>query len=413
MKLSATLLLNLSVFYYTVIASSPHKPHYHTTCLTTPLHSPSNPTCPLESDGSFWSPTPWCPTPSDGFESGPPDCIFTTPHIRNQGLSVITFPPLAAALISPALDDSLVPPSFRRFNSSSEKWKIAALPNRGLGLVATGSFKQHESIMVGFPVLIVRLEFINGDRYSTKNKRKMLDVAVGNLPPETRKQVESLARSNPSNKKDWIVDVLRTNGFGIEIAGEGHLALFLEGSRVNHNCRPNAFWRWVPSKMAMEVVALRGIGKGEEVAHSYAPLGYTYEQRKAVLEPWGFQCQCALCSASLREREIADGRRDRILEIYETLSKAAELGSVERVDQLVQETMLLIEKEELQPQLVEYYAHFARAYIEINELKKAREYIQRADKMWLLYGGEEHENVAGMAELWKLLEEAEMDADDD
>lgn len=64
------------------------------------------------------------------------------------------------------------------------------------------------------------------------------------------------------------MDVLRTNGFGIEIAGEGHLALFLEGSRVNHNCRPNAFWRWVPSKMAMEVVALRGIGKGEEVAHS-------------------------------------------------------------------------------------------------------------------------------------------------
>lgn len=64
------------------------------------------------------------------------------------------------------------------------------------------------------------------------------------------------------------MDVLRTNGFGIEIAGEGHLALFLAGSRVNHNCRPNAFWRWVPSKMAMEVVALRGIGKGEEVAHS-------------------------------------------------------------------------------------------------------------------------------------------------
>ncbi|KAK0702557.1 hypothetical protein B0T21DRAFT_321423 [Apiosordaria backusii] len=267
--------------------------------------------------------------------------------------------------------------------------------------------------MVGFPVLIVRLEFINGDRYSAKNKRKMLDVAVAQLPRETRKKVEGLARSNPSNKKDWIVDVLRTNGFGIEIAGEGHLALFVEGSRVNHNCRPNAFWRWVPSKMAMEVVALRGVGKGEEVAHSYAPLGYTHEQRKAVLEPWGFQCQCALCSAPPREREIADSRRERILEIYQTLSKAADLESVERVDQLVKEAILLIEREELQPQLVEYYAHFARAYIEINELKKAREYIHRADDMWLLYGGEEHENVEGMAELWKLLEEAEMEAEDD
>lgn len=57
--------------------------------------------------------------------------------------------------------------------------------------------------MVGFPVLIVRLEFINGDRYSAKNKRRMLDVAVGNLPEETRREVEGLARSNPSNEKDW------------------------------------------------------------------------------------------------------------------------------------------------------------------------------------------------------------------
>ncbi|KAK4172731.1 hypothetical protein QBC36DRAFT_196300 [Triangularia setosa] len=404
--LPTTLLLTLSILSF---ASKP--PHY-STCLTTPLLSPSNLTCPLESDGTFWYPTPWCPIPSDGYESGPPDCIFTTPHIRNQGLSIITFPPLAASLISPALDDSLVPPSFRRYNSS-EKWTIAPLPSRGLGLVATGSFKQHETIMVGFPVLIVRLDFINGDRYSAKNKRKMLDVAVGNLPEQTRRQVEGLARSNLGNKKDWIVDVLRTNGFGIEVAGEAHLALFLEGSRVNHNCRPNAFWRWVPSKMAMEVVALRGIGRGEEVAHSYAPLGYTHEQRKAVLQPWGFQCQCTLCSAPASKRKVADSRRDRILEIYQTLSKAADLESVERVDQLVREALLLIEKEELQPQLVEYYAHFARAYIETNELKKAREYIQRSDEMWLLYGGEEHENIEEMLELWKLLEEAEMDKEDD
>ncbi|KAK4653763.1 hypothetical protein QC762_509830 [Podospora pseudocomata] len=408
-RLPATIsLLVISTFSSSVLASV-----QYTTCLPTPLLSSPIPTCPLESDGSFWSPTPWCPTPSDGYESGPPDCIFTTPHIRNQGLSVITFPPLAAALISPALDDSLIPPPFRRFNTSAEKWKIAPLPNRGLGLVATGNFKQHETIMVGFPVLIVRLEFINGDRYSAKNKRRMLDVAVGNLPEETRREVEGLARSNPSNEKDWVVDVLRTNGFGIEIAGEGHLALFLEGSRVNHNCRPNAFWRWVPSKMAMEVVALRGIGKGEEVAHSYAPLGYTHEQRKAVLQPWGFQCQCALCAAPAREREAADDRRDRILEIYQTLGKAAELGSVERVDQLVREAMMLIEKEELQPQLVEYYAHFARAYIELNELKKAEVFIQKADEMWLLYGGEEHENVDGMSELWKQFAEAVSEMEDD
>lgn len=86
---------------------------------------------------------------------------------------------------------------------------------------------------------------------------------------------------------------------------------------------------------------------------------------------------------------------------------------MERVDQLVREAMMLIEKEELQPQLVEYYAHFARAYIELNELKKAGAFIQRADEMWLLYGGEEHENVDGMSELWKQFAEAVSEMEDD
>ena len=74
---------------------------------------------------------------------------------------------------------------------------------------------------------------------------------------------------------------------------------------------------------------------------------------------------------------------------------------------------MLIELEELHPQLVEYYVQFAKAYMMINDLKKARHYIKKADEMWLFYGGEEHENVEGMKELWATLEEAEREAEDD
>lgn len=74
---------------------------------------------------------------------------------------------------------------------------------------------------------------------------------------------------------------------------------------------------------------------------------------------------------------------------------------------------MLIEKEELQLQLVEYYVYFVRVYIELNELKKVGVFIQRVDEMWFLYGGEEYENVDGMFELWKQFVEVVLEMEDD
>jgi hypothetical protein len=76
------------------------------------------------------------------------------------------------------------------------------------------------------------------------------------------------------------------------------------------------------------------------------------------------------------------------------------------------EAMGLIEQEELRPQLVEYYQQFAKAYLMVNDLKRARAFVAEADKAWVLYGGEQHENIDGMRELWETLEEAEKGAED-
>jgi ClpP class serine protease len=69
--------------------------------------------------------------------------------------------------------------------------------------------------------------------------------------------------------------------------------------------------------------------------------------------------------------------------------------------------MILIEQEELDPQLVEYYQQFARAFLETNDLERARQAVSEADRLWRVYGGEEHENVDGIRELWQALREAE------
>lgn len=87
------------------------------------------------------------------------------------------------------------------------------------------------------------------------------------------------------------------------------------------------------------------------------------------------------------------------------------LGS-KRVGALIIEAMGLIDQEELHPQLVEYYQQFAKAYMALNDLKRARAFVTETDKMWSLYGGEEHENLDGMRDLWRALEEAEREAEE-
>lgn len=144
-----------------------------------------------------------------------------------------------------------------------------------------------------------------------------------------------------------------------------------------------------------------------------APLGNTYQQRKAVLQAWGFQCNCTLCTASTKERNLSDSRRERLLDIHSLiLSQATEL-STQRIGELILEAVHLIEKEQLEPQLVEYYQQFAKAYMMIRDFRRAREFAALADQMWLFYGGPEHENIEGMRQLWQTLEESEQEAKDE
>lgn len=131
-----------------------------------------------------------------------------------------------------------------------------------------------------------------------------------------------------------------------------------------------------------------------------------------MLQAWGFRCRCALCSAPPAERALSDERRGYLLDIHKTLGQASELTN-QRVDELVREALAIIGEEDLQPQLVEYYQQFAKAYLAIKNLGKAREFVAKADKMWRFYGGEEHENLDGMRALWQALEEAETEAEEE
>jgi hypothetical protein len=152
---------------------------------------------------------------------------------------LITTPDLAASVVD-FLDDSRVPSAVRNQLSRSvqqrqpeEKsgYEIRDIPGRGKGVAAKRRFARHETVMVGFPVLVVRLDFLNSDGYTQRQKRLMMETSVRQLPPEQGRAIAALARTTGGEP---ILDALRTNGFGIDIEGVQHLALFIDGSVSSH-----------------------------------------------------------------------------------------------------------------------------------------------------------------------------------
>jgi hypothetical protein len=83
-------------------------------------------------------------------------------------------------------------------------------------MLATQKLHKHNVILVEFPVLIVRLDFINRDIFTERQKRAMLRKAVKQLPPGQRDAFMALARSTGGEP---VLDVIRTNGFGLRFRG--------------------------------------------------------------------------------------------------------------------------------------------------------------------------------------------------
>jgi hypothetical protein len=72
------------------------------------------------------------------------------------------------------------------------------------------------------------------------------------------------------------------------------IGIFERVAVMNHSCDPNCVTQFC-SDWNAEVVALRDIAAGEEVAHSYIGVIRSFEERSQMLRLWGFKCVCRAC----------------------------------------------------------------------------------------------------------------------
>lgn len=210
-----------------------------------PFHNSS---CPLPVDDasvaaghgfSPWSHPPFC---AEWKAKGVPDgranpavkyCVYTSEAFRGaHGISVVTTPELAASM-SVGLDDAVVPLAIRDHATSSMSalgggelaFGISELPGRGLGTMAKHKIRKWDSIVVGYPAILARMDFM--DVLDEEDVLEVLSRSVGQLPLEQQENVFSLARSTGGGV---LQDILKTNIFGVDIEGVLHMALIPEGS---------------------------------------------------------------------------------------------------------------------------------------------------------------------------------------
>ncbi|XXH02240.1 hypothetical protein Hte_008608 [Hypoxylon texense] len=397
------------------------------------------PACPLpvDEDSAFdtgawapWKRRPYCVEPADdgggGGPPGPQFCLYTFEPFRggaSRGLSVITTPALAASMVD-ALDDAVVPPKLRDHPSSpllaeegqgqgqgrgGPAYVIQDVPKRGKGLVARRPIRKWDVVLVDYPAMITHMDVFAA--VDDESRADLLEQAVRQLPKPQRDEIFSLARNTGGEP---IEDILKTNIFGVELGLEiPHSGLFPIGSRMNHNCNPNVFWRYSVRTLGVEVIAMRDIEVGEEITQSYVPLGLSYKDRKQGLKNWNFTCTCSLCASSKSQRAASDKRRERLLDIYHELNDGA-TGKANitesTVRELAQEMESLIHEEKLEAQQLVYYGVVARAYMRVGELVGARKYVELCEDLWVRYAGDDLDYLAGMHQLRHELTEREKKA---
>ncbi|KAG9246811.1 hypothetical protein BJ878DRAFT_256001 [Calycina marina] len=185
--------------------------------------------------------------------------------------------------------------------SEETLWRIDTIPGKGKGLFATQELAPGTLILNESPV--VTTDGIN----SMETAEKDIARALRTKDKESQRAYLSLHNNFPTERKAILSNIIRSNGYPLgpnsEVGG-----VFLNISRCNHSCRPNAKHSWNRTSQTQTVYSLRTIAAGEEITLSYLSGGASKERQASLLQNFQFRCTCDLCSLPADELKASDAR---------------------------------------------------------------------------------------------------------
>ncbi|KAG5653686.1 hypothetical protein H0H81_011438 [Sphagnurus paluster] len=268
---------------------------------------------------------------------GRPDFDFAN-HVRSRAYTIQTFEfedgGESAVLLDTGVERLLPPafaPPYAPFRTGTGPgpgpgngtFVIGDAGENGLGMFAARDIPSGALILAEHPLIVapylmgisVRL----ADVYAELFRR---------LSPESRHDLMALANSRPVGECGALEAVVRTNALGIQLRVPDveypeiatHRAVFVNTSRCNHSCGPNARWEWDTHTFALYLSAVRPIMHGEEITIQYIACTAPRDERRAALEAlYGFTCRCAYCTLSPDATEKSDAARVWLGEFWGSL----------------------------------------------------------------------------------------------
>jgi len=139
----------------------------------------------------------------------------------------------------------------------------------------------------------------------------------------------------------------------------------------------------------------------------------TYPERQEKLSSiWGFDCTCALCTASESIRNASDARRLKFRSLRNDVLQLAQDGEFDKAVAATKEMFAVVDEENLNVHIGDLYEIPARLHYQIGDLENAHRYFKRSMAeldSWGVPGPEEEaslENAKGiMARLEEEMEE--------
>ncbi|KAK4149185.1 SET domain-protein 5 [Chaetomidium leptoderma] len=339
-----------------------------------------------------WTFPPKCISQTPKNENGSRiDCLFTSTEFRNgHGISLVTATITASNLVGvEAFADRPIPLAAQHRDSLGPGYEIRPIQGKGQGVVARRRIRRGEIIMVDIPAVLIGISFLADTK--PHHRRRILKQAINQLPEETRHKVHALYRSSAQHEVDAI---LGPNANTIMVEDEVHVGLFTKAARINHSCRPNAYYRFSERRLTMEVVAFSTIEQDDEILMSYVPLETPTESRRNYLkEHWGFDCTCSLCRGS--ETDIGDSEnwRKQIKSVKETILDAKSQGFFPDAITMVHDWAKLSEWDKTPPFMPEYHDLLADLYLLNGDMVNATRYARMAVDGWVRLGSVDDEHL--------------------
>ncbi|KAK4226020.1 hypothetical protein QBC38DRAFT_367425 [Podospora fimiseda] len=380
------------------LASSPTQSPLEIDSTTRPPFPPNIP----------WTHPPFCTAINNENKDDQEFCIFSSNSFNlGTGLSILLPPETVAGLtstisnIKPHWDERVH--LAKEAHNSDRPYTLIKIPGQGTGVVATRKIKQFETIMTGFPAVIIDNEFFPEDgkagNVSDEEKEELYDELLERIGDKER--VLSLARSR-GDKVHVLEDVVRTNAFGMTLDGRKAKGLFPEIARMNHACDPNAYAQFRSRTLSLSAVATRDIMPGEEITISYIPIGMSTAYRHKHLSNWHFNCTCALCSAPEQAREASDARREHIIELFYGMQEPS--TTYEDLIEMTKEFIELAQVERLITKIGEYYQVLMKLFYEKGDPVAARKYGKAALMFGEIFSDPDGEFCEGLREDMEIVE---------